>query len=117
MSLSLDLRKRVIQAYETKEGSIRTLAIRFSLCRQTVFLWLKKWREEKTMESQKPKGRASSIKYPEVVEELLREENDATLLELSEKYQKKTGMAVSIHSLFRQLKKRGITRKKRVLSR
>lgn len=44
MSLSLDLRGRVLEAYENKEGSIRSISKRFKIGTTTFVSWLKRKR-------------------------------------------------------------------------
>ena len=46
MSYSPDLRERVVGAYESGEGSIRVLAKRFKVHKDTVSNWLRLSREQ-----------------------------------------------------------------------
>jgi transposase len=51
-SLSMDLRERIVSAYEANEGSYRTLAKRFSVSRSTVGKLVRQARRLGTLEPQ-----------------------------------------------------------------
>jgi len=54
MALSLDLRERIIEAYENGEGSIRELAHRFKVGFATVWRLLKRYRTAGEIAPQSP---------------------------------------------------------------
>ncbi len=48
---SLDLRQKVVESYENKEGSIRTIAKRFKVSKDFVQRLLKRYQNEGTIKS------------------------------------------------------------------
>jgi transposase len=61
MALSSDLGNRIINAYNKQEGSIRSLAIRFSVSPNTIWLLLSKYKKEKDLKPRSPPGRVRKI--------------------------------------------------------
>jgi transposase len=49
MALSLDLRKREVESYERKEGTIKVLSRRFRIGTSTLDRWLRQKRETGTL--------------------------------------------------------------------
>lgn len=111
-----DLRKKIIQAYLNKEGSLRDLAERFSVSLN--FVWLL-WERYRLTGSVRPKphagGHVSVMDNDRlsVLRDLVREQNDATLAELRDRFHQKTGLHVSIVTISLALKKLGLSRKKK----
>lgn len=118
MLISMDLRIRVIQAYENKEGSIRSLGKRFCISPVTIWKWLKRYREEGTFQAYSPPGRAKKIdgKKLEILKSVVRRRNDATLDELTIEFFKRTGIEVSIMTIHRMCHKLGLRYKKNGIS-
>jgi len=111
---SLDLRQKIIDAYTNQEGSIRQVAQRFKVAKSFVQKLLKRYREEGTL-APKAQGGGFAAKLSEhlhVVEQLVEQENDATLAELCEHLYQDTGVRVSQSTLCRQLQQLKLTRKK-----
>jgi transposase len=111
---SLDLRQRIVDAYKRQEGSQRELARRFKVSLEFVRSLLKRQRDDQTIEAKQPTGGfapklAQSL---EVVQQLVEENNDATLEELRVLVQQKTGVVVSVPTICRTLQQLGLTRKK-----
>lgn len=112
---SPDLRIRVIKAYTNKEGTQEEIGNRFSVSRNTVYNWVKAYKETGKKEAKKYKsGRKPKISGSNllVFKEIVEEYPDATLDEYSEYFLKRTGIKVSSTSVFRTLKRLGLTRKK-----
>jgi|SRR4028119_283915 transposase len=112
---SVDFRQKIVDAYENKEGSIRQVAKRFKVAPSFVQKLLKRYQEVESL-SPLPHGGGFSSKLVgkiDVIEQLLDEKNDATLKELSQGFQKKTGIQVSSSTICRALQKLKLTRKKK----
>jgi len=113
---SNDLRKKIIQAYINKEGSFRDLAKRFSVSLN--FVWLL-WKRYQLTGSVRPKphagGQASAMdqEHLAILRDLVRQQNDATLVELRDQLHEKTGLQVSTGTIYLALKKLNISRKKK----
>ena len=111
-----DLRKKIIQAYLNKEGSLRDLAKRFSVSLN--FVWLL-WQRYQLTGSVQPKrhagGRVSAMgpEHLAVLRELVRQQNDATLIELRDQLHQATGLRVSTGTISLALKKLNLSRKKK----
>lgn len=115
---SVDLRLKIIEAYQNQEGSIRKLAQRFKVSPSFVNNLLQRYRKEGTIEP-KPHagGPGPSLKAPqlEVLEKLVEQDNDATLEQLAECLYERTQIRVSPTTIHRGLNKLNLTRKKRRL--
>jgi transposase len=115
--LSLDLRERVVDAYERKEGTEKELAQRFGVSVNSVSRWK---RLKETTQSLAPqlwtRGRKRSIddEGAEILKSLVEETPDATIEDLKEAYINKTGITVSDSSIKRCLKRLKLTRKKKL---
>ena len=99
---SQDLRIKIIQAYQNKEGSIRNLADRFSVSSSTVWLLLRRYRVTGSVRPKPHGGGQVSMMDPErlsVLRELVRQKNDATLAELRDRFHQRTGLLVSTGTL------------------
>lgn len=108
---SMDLRQRVVEAYENGEGTQAELAETFGVSRNWVEKLLRRWRETGSV-APKPHGGGRRAKISGKKEERLRkiveESPDATLEELLAKCR----VDGSIMCVFRALNRMGITRKK-----
>jgi len=111
---SVDFRQKIVDAYENKEGSIRQVAKRFKVAPSFVQKLLKRYQEVESLSPLPHGGGFSSklVRKIDVIEQLLDEKNDATLKELSQGFQKKTGIQVSSSTICRALQKLKLTRKK-----
>ncbi len=116
---SLDLRQKVIEAYANKEGSIRQLATRFKVSKNTVSGFLRRFRETGTAHPKRREGVGHPAKVDELraqyLAEVLQREPDLTLQELSQRFEVRFGETISTSAMDRGLKKYRITRKKNVL--
>ena len=113
-ALSLDLRERIVMTYETEHLSIRQLATRFHVNKNTVHKILKQKRETGSVAPKKATGgkpsqllgkeaevRAMVVSYP-----------DYTLEEYCELWREKTGIDIHESTMCRFLQKLRLTRKK-----
>lgn len=115
---SSDLRQKVLKAYNAKEGSMRTLAERFMVSVNFVFILIKRFNENGHI-NPKPHGggRRSAIdeRGCQFIREVLKCNVDLTLEELCSRYDQKFGKKVSKSTMDRTLKKMNITRKKKAV--
>ena len=112
---SLDLRKKILSAWQNQEGSQRELAQRFKVSLAFIRNFLRRYRETGDI-APKPQGgdRRSKIqgKDEELLQKLVTEKSDIYLLELQDSLLDRTGIKVSESSLCRQLKRLKLGRKK-----
>lgn len=112
---SLDLRQKVIDAYNRKEGSQRQLAQRFSVSLSFIQDLLRRYREDGTIAPRRHGGGAMSKLNQEqvgLVVTLVEEDNDAILVELCERLKQRSGIEVSRATMGRLTGRLGLTRKK-----
>lgn len=101
---SLDLRQRIVDCYENGEATQKAIAAKYSVCQRTVASFLKLKRETGDCA---PKPRAGGPKFKldedekQRLKDSVRAQPDATLEELKEKL----GLAVSIMTIHRALKR------------
>jgi len=114
---SLDLRRRVLDAYRNGEGSQRRLAARFSVSLSFVRNLLRLVRETGGA-SPRPRGGGHRPKLDpqamSAVVRLVRATPDATLDELREQVLRQTGREVSRATMCRAVRRAGWRRKKNV---
>ncbi len=113
---SIDIRQKVIDAYNNQEGSLRQLAKRFSVSLSFVQRLLKRYHQSGTVEP-KPHGGGKPAKLSSeqilLVKTLVEEDNDAILVELCERVQQRIGVKLSRATLGRITQKLKLTRKKK----
>lgn len=111
---SLDLRLKIIDAYTNQEGSIRQVAQRFKVAKSFVQKLLKRYREEGTLAPKPHRGGFAPklAEHLELLQQLVAQDNDATLAELCERIEQQTGIGVSQSTLCRELQTLKLTRKK-----
>lgn len=112
--LSLDLRRRVVEAYTAGEGSYEELATRFNIGRATVNRYLRRRRETGSVAA-KPTGGSTSLLTEDDMESIhliVHDKRDITLAELREAFLADGGGEVSTSTLWRALGRLGLTRKK-----
>ena len=109
--ISLDLRQRIVAAYESREGTEAELAERFSVGRSTVGKLVRQWRELGTLEPQvQARGRKRLI-VGDLEKRLLQdveERPDATLQERIDKL----GLDCCINTMWVALRRLGRSFKK-----
>ena len=113
---SIDLRKKILEAWENKEGTQRELAKRFKVSLSFIRDFLRRYRETNEI-APKPQGgdRRSKLKGEdeELLKTIVTEKNDIYLREIQEVMKEKTGIEVSISSLSRTLDRLELGRKKK----
>jgi len=112
--LSNDLRQRILDAVDRREGSRRQLAVRFSVDVSTITRLLQLRRETGAFDPRPHAGGTEPTLDPEGLErlrKLVEETPDATL----EQHKQSLGISGSIMIVWRGLEKLGITRKKKTL--
>lgn len=116
MTYSLDLRRKVIEAYtEKKVGSLRTIAKMYCITLSTIWIWLKYYQKEGEVPPAKHGGGNPpklDEKELEKVYELQMATQDSTLDELAKVIEEKIGKKVSLATLCRALQKLKLTKKK-----
>jgi transposase len=114
---SIDLRQKILSAWENKEGTQRELAERFKVSLSFIRDFLRRYRE--TLEiAAKPQGgdRRSKIKgeNQELLKKIVTEQSDIYLREIQERIKERKGIEVSVSSLSRTLNRLNLNRKKKV---
>jgi putative transposase len=113
---SCDLRQRIVDLYNSGDGSIRQLAHRFAVSPDCVRRLLKQERETHSIAPKAYVGGpkpALQKQHLQVLEQLVQDDNDATLVQLATRLQQQTQLQVSASTISRALKPLGITRKKK----
>jgi transposase len=112
----IDLRKRIVDAYQKAEGSVRELAVLFKVAPGTVQNYLKLERETGSVEP-RPHGGGPAPRLDDAgVRELravVEEKNDRTLDEIANELDLRCKVRVGRTTVWRILDRLGITRKKR----
>ena len=114
---SIDLRKKILSAWDNKEGTQRELAKRFKVSLSFIRDFLRRYRETGEIKA-RPQGgdRPSKLKGKE--EELLKimvtEQSDIYLREIQATIKERTEIEVSISSLSRTLNRLKLKRKKKL---
>ena len=115
---SNDFRKKIVEAYQKKEGSLRQLAKRFSVSSSFVWRLVRRFRKSDSV-APKPHGGGFKPKLDQVDSIILREvseaNKDATLAELSDLFFKRTGIRVSGSTITQKLRRWRISRKKKTM--
>lgn len=112
---SLDLRRKIVEAYENREGSQRELAKRFHVSLAFLQRLLKRYNNEGTIA---PKARINGFPpklaaHEVEVREIVAVNADDTLAELTEKLIQRLGFEFSPSTLHYYLKRLKLTRKKK----
>lgn len=111
---STDLRERVVRAYEKGEGSIRQLALRYEVSKNTVQAWLNLKRSTGAIKSLPATGgKVSQLVGQEAhLEAMVQEHPDSTLAQYCEIWLEQQGVAVAESTMCRWLQQRALTLKK-----
>jgi transposase len=113
---SNDFRKKILEAYEKKEGSLRKLAKRFSVSFSFVRRLVKRFRKFGIVDPE-PHGGGAKPKldpaYLGILREVSNANKDATLAELSDLFFERTKIRVSGSTIAQKLKRLRISRKKK----
>jgi transposase len=113
---SVDLRERVIAAFEVGDMTDEQVAALFKVGEATVHRWKRLKRETGALEP-KPFGGGMpprvGTEHLELVCEIVRDQPDLTVQEVAWEFHRRTGQSVSRSAMGRTLLKLGLTRKKR----
>lgn len=112
---SVDLRQKIIEADNQKEGSQRQLAKRFRVSLSFIENLLKRYRTEGTVEPRAHGGgrvAKLSTEQEQVLVNLVAEDNDAILVELCDQLEQRVGVQISRATMGRYVQKLKLTRKK-----
>lgn len=114
-TLSVDLRERVVEAYQGGDATQVEVAVRFGVGEASVKRWWRRWREEQTLQARPRKGPTPKVDAAGVATfaELVRATPDATRDELADALRERTGVNISVATAGRMLVRLGFTRKKR----
>lgn len=112
---SVDLREKIISVYEAGNTSIRKVAERFKVNKNTVQNLVKRKREKGTLEpSVATGGKPSQLSgYEQQIDAMVAEHLDYTLAEYCEYWEEKTGVRLSESAMCRFLQKQKLTLKKK----
>ena len=113
-ALSIDLRERIVSAYEQGQGSQQALADRFHVSLSSVERLLRLKRETGSLEPKPHRSGHQPIinedDFP-LIEDLLKD--DLIQEELAQRFTEQTGRSVSQPTISRVLRRMEITRKKK----
>jgi transposase len=112
---SLDLRKRIVAAYEAGNTSIRKVAKQFQVATRTVQKLLNQSRETGELSPKVPSKKMQSPleAHQEKILEIVSEHSDWTLWQYCEEVAEETGVSVTTGSMCRFLQRHKITLKKK----
>jgi transposase len=114
---SPDLRQKLVERYQEGNISQRELARQFRVALSFVETLLKRYRETRSVEA-KVRTQQTPTKLNteqlQVLEELVNEQNDATLKELRDRLEQKTGVRVGCTTIHRMVVKLNLSVKKNV---
>jgi transposase len=117
-ALSVDLRQRVLAAYQAKAGSQRQVAERFQVSLSFERDLMRHYRQTGSVEP-KPHGGGAiaklGIQQLPIVQALVEAQPDALLVELCERFAEKTGVEVSGSTMQRAVQRLELSVKKKTL--
>ncbi len=114
---SLDLRERVVAAYEQGDGTIKLIAQTFSVGETFVKKMLRQKRETNNLAPRPQQAGAKKVlraKHRQWLAKAIEKQPDATITELTEQLAEKKQVTVSRATICRELKELKLPRKKRV---
>jgi transposase len=114
---SLDLRQRVVQAYEQGKGSLAEVAEQFNVGQTFIKKMLRQKRETGSVAPlAHGGGRQPSLSEKEhrLLRQKVKEQPDISLAELQEHLSARASVTVSLPTIHRSLRTSGLSRKKRV---
>lgn len=112
---SLDLRERIVRAYEQGQGSIAEVAASFNVSTYFVKKMLRQWRQTGSL-APLPHGGGKPPSFTprqrQLLKRKLREQNDITLAELQQLLSDQQSVDVHLSTVSRALSSLGLPRKK-----
>jgi transposase len=117
MSISNDLRERVVNFYHSSPAGYQTLAKRFGVSVISVRRWVKRKRETGTVQPLKSPGRPRIISTERFGElrSFVSKCSDRTLSEMCSEWQIRCGTPISVSAMAETLSKAGLSYKKNIL--
>lgn len=115
---SLDLRKKIVAAYEAGNTSIRQVAKQFQVATRTVQKLLNQYRETGKLSPKVPSNKMQSPleAHQEKILDIVSEHGDWFLWQYCEEVAAQTGVSVTPGSMCRFLQRHKITLKKRPIA-
>jgi transposase len=113
---SLDLRRRVVHAYEQGQGSIAEVAEQFSVSTYFVKKMLRQWRDTGDLTPlPHAGGKPASLttRHLQLLKRSVRQQGDISLTELQQALTEQQSLTVHLSTISRALTKLGLPRKKR----
>ena len=115
---SRDFRWKIVETKQKTQDSNQEIAVRFQVSYSFVRRLLKRYESTGSVEPN-PHGGGKALKLNsqqiDVVTQLVEEDNDATLQQLCDRTEEKTGLKVSVPTMCRLLQRLELTRKKKTL--
>jgi transposase len=115
---SRDFRRKILETKQKTQDSNQEIAVRFQVSYSFVRRLLKRYESTGSVEPN-PHGGGKALKLNsqqiDVVTQLVEEDNDATLQQLCDRTEEKTGLKVSVPTMCRLLQRLELTRKKKTL--
>lgn len=115
ITISEDLRERVVSAYQTGQSTMQEVAERFAVKRGWVNEIVQRYKSTGSV-APSPRGGGAVAKLGEehysVLAEIVERQNDATLAEIAVQLAERTGIVVSQATICRVLQKMELSRKK-----
>jgi transposase len=112
---SLDLRQKILEAYDGGRGTQEKVAELFGVSRATVQNFLRRRRETGSVAASPHGGGRRPLlddRSKSLISDLVRDQPDATLEELCDEVAEQTGIRVSIATMWLTLKRIGLPLKK-----
>jgi transposase len=115
--ISVEVRERVVAAHREGKGTYAQLSDLFQVGEASVSRWLRLERETGVLTPKSPPGRAPKLDAQGLVvlRELVDEDSDATLAELSQRLHERLGVKLVQSAVHKVLVKMGLSRKKKDL--
>ena len=113
---SIDLRERIVEAVDNKEGTLREIAETFKVNKSFIDKLLKQRRETGSIEALPHGGgpsRLIDVEKEVLIGNYVLENIDATLDEICDYLAKKAKLRVSVPTMFRALQRLNLPRKKK----
>ncbi|MBF0204821.1 MAG: transposase [Desulfamplus sp.] len=116
MAYSSDLRHKIVQAYENKQGSISQLSKIFGVGKDTVYRFIKRYKTTGGLSAKRRTTGGNPAKITDIeahfLKQLLKQKPDLTLSKLCEEFTAHFARSIGISSMHRGLRKYKITLKK-----
>lgn len=114
---SIDLREKIVNAYERGDTSVRKVAVQFGVAKSYVQKLIQLKRSQGNLEPKKQGGtlKGKLDEYSSEIAEMVKSHRDATLSEYCEYFGEKYNVWVSTSVMCCALQKQKLTRKKRLL--